>query len=113
MLSGPPTGRGVCVSWKFWVGGCPNTLPPLPWGWDVSGILGGGSFLPTVCCGLLYVSSFEARKEILQSAVNTDGNPFSGPLACGVMSRTVDVSYYISKRAAGFRISTVTFLGAL
>ena len=31
---------GGWVSWKFWVGGCPNTpLPPL-WGWDNSGSLG-------------------------------------------------------------------------
>ena len=30
LLIGRPTGRGGggWVSWKFWVGGCPNTSPP-------------------------------------------------------------------------------------
>ena len=64
-----------------------------------------------VACGMFFPPKVE--REILQSAVNTDAHPFSGPLAYGVMSRTlkiVEVPYYISQRAAGFRFSTVTFL---
>ena len=55
----------------------------------------------------------KALRKILQSVVNTDEDPLSGPLVYGVMTRTfktVAVPYYVSQRAAGFRISMVTFL---
>ena len=49
----------------------------------------------------------------MQSEVNKDDDSFSRPLVYGVFSRTlkiVEVPYYISQRAAGFRISKLTFL---
>ena len=64
-----------------------------------------------VACGMFFPPKTE--RKILQSAVNADDDPFSAPLVYGVMSRTlktVEVPYYISQRAASFRISTVTFL---
>ena len=64
-----------------------------------------------VAWGMYLFSKIE--RKILQSKVNVDDDPFSGQLACGVMSRTVktvEVPYYISQRATSFRIFVVMFL---
>ena len=64
-----------------------------------------------VACGMLF--PLKAERENLQSAVNTDGDLFSGPFGYGHMSRTfknIEVPYCISQRAASFRISMVAFV---
>ena len=60
--------EGGWVSWKFWVGGCPDPPPPLPWGWDNSGSLGDSlSCSPCAFFYQLCTTSVQAINRVLNS----------------------------------------------